>query len=57
MFCPTGGISRASAPTYLKLANVLCVGGSWVTPSAALESGDWTRIAELAREACTLLQA
>src|SRR5580658_3578306 len=40
-FCPTGGITRDSAPDYLNLANVLCVGGSWVAPKALVEKGDW----------------
>ena len=30
-FCPTGGITRATAPDWLALEPVLCVGGSWVT--------------------------
>jgi len=33
LFCPTGGISEASAPQWLALDIVLCVGGSWVVPS------------------------
>lgn len=32
-FCPTGGISEATAPDWLALKPVLCVGGSWVVPS------------------------
>jgi 2-dehydro-3-deoxyphosphogluconate aldolase/(4S)-4-hydroxy-2-oxoglutarate aldolase len=35
LFCPTGGITRSTAPDYLALANVACVGGSWVAPDAA----------------------
>ena len=35
-FCPTGGITPASAPSYLSLANVGCVGGTWLTPADAL---------------------
>lgn len=31
-FCPTGGISEATAPDWLALKQVLCVGGSWVVP-------------------------
>ena len=54
VFCPTGGITRESAPRYLALANVLCVGGSWITPSAALKSGDWSQIETLARDAAGL---
>ncbi|WP_235959511.1 bifunctional 4-hydroxy-2-oxoglutarate aldolase/2-dehydro-3-deoxy-phosphogluconate aldolase [Nocardioides acrostichi] len=53
-FCPTGGITAASAPTYLALPNVGCVGGSWLTPADALAAGDWTRIETLAREAAAL---
>jgi 2-dehydro-3-deoxyphosphogluconate aldolase/(4S)-4-hydroxy-2-oxoglutarate aldolase len=34
-FCPTGGITEASAPEWLGFAPVLCVGGSWVTPKGA----------------------
>ena len=32
-FCPTGGVSLASAPLWLALDAVLCVGGSWLVPS------------------------
>jgi len=53
-FCPTGGITPALAPSYLGLANVLCVGGSWVAPAAAVRAGDWRRITALAREAALL---
>lgn len=47
-FCPTGGISLATAPSYLGLRNVGCVGGSWLTPADALASGDWDRVTALA---------
>ncbi len=53
-FCPTGGISLAKAPDYLKLANVLCVGGSWVAPKAMMRAGDWAGITRLAAEAAGL---
>jgi len=53
-FCPTGGVDAASAPSYLALPNVLCVGGSWLTPRDALASGDFARIERLAREAAAL---
>jgi 2-dehydro-3-deoxyphosphogluconate aldolase / (4S)-4-hydroxy-2-oxoglutarate aldolase len=53
-FCPTGGITRDSAPTYLALQNVLCVGGSWVAPKSLVERGDWAGIERLAREAAGL---
>lgn len=53
-FCPTGGITAASAASYLALPNVGCVGGSWLTPADALDSGDWERVAGLARAAAAL---
>ncbi|WP_236594759.1 bifunctional 4-hydroxy-2-oxoglutarate aldolase/2-dehydro-3-deoxy-phosphogluconate aldolase [Saccharothrix sp. 6-C] len=53
-FCPTGGITPATAPNYLALPNVGCVGGSWLAPKDALVSGDWARIEELARAASAL---
>lgn len=53
-FCPTGGITAETAPQFLALPNVACVGGSWLTPKAALAAGDWDRITELAREASAL---
>ncbi|GGV15063.1 bifunctional 4-hydroxy-2-oxoglutarate aldolase/2-dehydro-3-deoxy-phosphogluconate aldolase [Streptomyces spectabilis] len=53
-FCPTGGVSAASAPSYLELANVGCVGGSWMLPAEAVAAGDWGRIESLAREAAAL---
>ena len=53
-FCPTGGITVASAPTYLALSNTLCVGGSWVAPQNLIDAKDWAAITELAKEACTL---
>jgi 2-dehydro-3-deoxyphosphogluconate aldolase/(4S)-4-hydroxy-2-oxoglutarate aldolase len=53
-FCPTGGITRESAPRYLALANVICVGGSWVTPAPAVRAGDWAQIEALARDATGL---
>ena len=53
-FCPTGGISRETAPDFLKLRNVLCVGGSWVAPAALVNRGDWAGIEALARDAAAL---
>jgi 2-dehydro-3-deoxyphosphogluconate aldolase/(4S)-4-hydroxy-2-oxoglutarate aldolase len=54
LFCPTGGISRETAPDFLALPNVVCVGGSWVAPRAMLEAGDWAGIEALARDAASL---
>ncbi|MGF6887614.1 2-dehydro-3-deoxyphosphogluconate aldolase/(4S)-4-hydroxy-2-oxoglutarate aldolase [Nocardia sp. GAS34] len=53
-FCPTGGITPATAPGYLALPNVGCVGGSWLTPAEAVRTGDWGRISDLARAAAAL---
>ncbi|MFF2851518.1 bifunctional 4-hydroxy-2-oxoglutarate aldolase/2-dehydro-3-deoxy-phosphogluconate aldolase [Streptomyces sp. NPDC058001] len=53
-FCPTGGITPASAPAYLALGNVGCVGGSWMLPADAVAAGDWDRVESLAREAAAL---
>ena len=53
-FCPTGGITPDTAPAYLALPNVICVGGSWVAPPEAVAAGDWTRIEALARQAASL---
>lgn len=56
-FCPTGGIDLGSAPEFLALPNVACVGGSWITPYDAVAGGDWTRVESLAREAAGLARS
>lgn len=53
-FCPTGGISAERAPEYLKLPNIVCVGGSWVAPKDAMLAGNWQAITALAEAACKL---
>lgn len=53
-FCPTGGITPATAADYLALGNVICVGGSWLTPAALLHAGDWGGITRLAAAAAAL---
>ncbi|MBL8788928.1 MAG: bifunctional 4-hydroxy-2-oxoglutarate aldolase/2-dehydro-3-deoxy-phosphogluconate aldolase [Rhizobiales bacterium] len=53
-FCPTGGITPALAPSYLKLANVITLGGSWMAPKALVAEGKWNEIEKLAREASKL---
>ncbi|MER7947124.1 bifunctional 4-hydroxy-2-oxoglutarate aldolase/2-dehydro-3-deoxy-phosphogluconate aldolase [Streptomyces sp. NPDC096079] len=55
-FCPTGGVSLASAPGYLALPNVGCVGGTWMVPPDALAARDWARVESLARGAAGLGQ-
>jgi 2-dehydro-3-deoxyphosphogluconate aldolase / (4S)-4-hydroxy-2-oxoglutarate aldolase len=47
-FCPTGGVSESNAKELLALPNVVCVGGSWLTPADAIAAGDWARITALA---------
>ncbi len=54
LFCPTGGVTAENARDYLKLPNVVCVGGSWVAPADALAKGDWARVEALAREAAAI---
>lgn len=56
-FCPTGGISATTAPDFLALSNVVCVGGSWLTPADAIAGKDWARITELARAASCITAA
>ncbi len=56
-FCPTGGISADSAGDYLRLGNVLCVGGSFPAPGDAIRAGDWDRIRDLAQAARALATA
>jgi len=53
-FCPTGGVHAGNAHEFLALANVACVGGSWIVPTDAIAAGDWDRITVLAREASQL---
>ncbi len=54
VFCPTGGITLATAPDFLALPNVKVCGGSWLTPADAVAAKDWARITTLAREASAL---
>lgn len=53
-FCPTGGINLTNAADFLALPNVLCVGGSWLTPADKLAGANWPAIELLAREAASL---
>lgn len=54
MFCPTGGIDETKAKSYLALPNVVCVGGSWITPADAVKAVEWKRITELAKACASL---
>ena len=53
-FCPTGGITPALAPSYLKLPNVITLGGSWMAPKNLVNAGQWDEIEKLSREAAAL---
>lgn len=53
-FCPTGGITGGNAGDFLRLPNVVCVGGSWLTPPEVVERGDWAHITQLARQAAAI---
>src|SRR5690554_2346089 len=48
-FCPTGGITRATAKDYLALKNVKAVGGTWLAPADLVAAGDWAGITDIAR--------
>ena len=56
-FCPTGGVTPTSAPDFLALPNVGCVGGSWLTPPAMVKAGDWQEITALSLDASKLRAA
>ncbi|WP_288396774.1 bifunctional 4-hydroxy-2-oxoglutarate aldolase/2-dehydro-3-deoxy-phosphogluconate aldolase [uncultured Acinetobacter sp.] len=53
-FCPTGGITVETAPDFLKQPNVVCVGGSWLTPKKVVAAQDWAEITRLAQAASQL---
>lgn len=52
-FCPTGGISPENYKDYLKLPNVVCVGGSWLAPQKVVTEKNWVKVTELAKQAVT----
>jgi 2-dehydro-3-deoxyphosphogluconate aldolase / (4S)-4-hydroxy-2-oxoglutarate aldolase len=54
VFCPTGGVTEETAPEFLSLPNVACVGGSWLTPKSAVDAGDWGQVTRLAARAAAL---
>lgn len=53
-FMPTGGVSTSNLQDYLSNPAVLACGGSWLTPSAAIENGDYEEITRLAAEAVAI---
>lgn len=54
LFCPTGGITAADVPHYLKLDNCTTVGSSWVSPAALIRERNWSAITELAAQAVAI---
>ncbi|GAA7150791.1 bifunctional 4-hydroxy-2-oxoglutarate aldolase/2-dehydro-3-deoxy-phosphogluconate aldolase [Helicobacter pylori] len=54
-FCPTGGISADNMRSYLNLENVLCVGGSWLTPKNLIQNKEWDKITEICKRALALI--
>ena len=54
-FCPTGGIGLETAPAYLALGNVACVGGSWMIPDKLVKAKDWAAIEANARATVSAL--
>ena len=56
-FCPTGGISLATAPKYLALNNVVCVGGTWMLDKELIANKDWQAIEALAKQASEVKQS
>jgi 2-dehydro-3-deoxyphosphogluconate aldolase/(4S)-4-hydroxy-2-oxoglutarate aldolase len=53
-FCPTGGITAQAAPEWLRLPNVVCVGGSWMCAPQLVKAGNWDEVERLARQAAVL---
>jgi 2-dehydro-3-deoxyphosphogluconate aldolase/(4S)-4-hydroxy-2-oxoglutarate aldolase len=53
-FCPTGGLTQDNAATYLKLSNVIAVGGSWMAPKRLVNEAAWREITRLAHAAASL---
>ncbi|GAA8572956.1 bifunctional 4-hydroxy-2-oxoglutarate aldolase/2-dehydro-3-deoxy-phosphogluconate aldolase [Helicobacter pylori] len=53
-FCPTGGISADNMRSYLNLENVLCVGGSWLTPKNLIQNKEWDKITEICKRSLVL---
>lgn len=51
---PTGGVSPENAREYLDIDVVVAVGGSWITPRSAVESGRFDQVARRVRDAATL---
>jgi 2-dehydro-3-deoxyphosphogluconate aldolase / (4S)-4-hydroxy-2-oxoglutarate aldolase len=55
-FMPTGGVNLANVADYLAVPEIVCCGGTWVVPKAALAAGDYAAIENLASEASALVK-
>jgi 2-dehydro-3-deoxyphosphogluconate aldolase / (4S)-4-hydroxy-2-oxoglutarate aldolase len=56
-FCPTGGLDDGNAAEFLALPNVICVGGAWMAPQAAIAKGDFETISRFAGKVSTIRKA
>ncbi len=56
-FMPTGGVSANNLASYLAIPSVFACGGSWLTPTDAIASGDFGRISRLASEAVQIARS
>ncbi len=56
-FMPTGGVSAANLADFLSVPAVLACGGSWLTPKASIDSGNYDDITKLAAEALAIAHA
>lgn len=55
-FMPTGGVNLSNVMNYLSVPEIICCGGTWIAPKAAVEDGDWELITKLAKEAAALVK-
>jgi 2-dehydro-3-deoxyphosphogluconate aldolase/(4S)-4-hydroxy-2-oxoglutarate aldolase len=56
-FMPTGGVNLSNVADYLAVPEIICCGGTWIAPKAAVETGDWAKIETLASEASELCRS
>jgi 2-dehydro-3-deoxyphosphogluconate aldolase/(4S)-4-hydroxy-2-oxoglutarate aldolase len=56
-FCPTGGITTDNAEKFLALNNVMCVGGSWLSPQKLIAQQNWQAITDIARDSINKVSA
>ncbi len=56
-FMPTGGVSASNLGEFLALPSVIACGGSWLTPTDAIDAGDYAKVTALAKEAVEIARA